>query len=237
MLLPLPLFASSPTMEMTKDDWLSKLKDVAPTVICKGFLEEPSLKKRMDELKIDNEKCMSLIPASFDKCQKQYYSSLPANMNAQSAATWGHTLGECIGTDFATKYLVPNSQSNAPGSSSSSGDIPKDQWLSQLKSLAPTMICNGFFEDESIKKKLQDRGIDNAKCVTLIPASFDKCQNEFYSNLPGTLNAENANTWGHKMGECIGTDFAKQYLVSSEAKSNAPQKSSSPSEASSKDNQ
>ncbi|WED44016.1 hypothetical protein [Legionella cardiaca] len=219
----------SPT-EMTKDDWLGKLKAVAPSVICQGFFEDASLKKRMEELKIDNDKCMSLIPASFDKCQTQYYSGLPATMNRESASKWGHTIGECIGTDFATKYLVStpqgstsasptsdSSQSSNTSSSSQPTEIPKDQWLSQLKTLAPTMICQGFFDDASLKKKFEERNIDNAKCITLIPPSFDKCQNEFYASLPSTLNTDSANTWGHKIGECIGTDFAKKYLVPSTA--------------------
>ncbi|KTD23373.1 Uncharacterised protein [Legionella lansingensis] len=219
MLLPLSTMATSPT-EMTKDDWLAKLKEVAPSVICKGFFEEASLKQRMDDLKIDNAKCTSLIPDSFEKCQKQYYSNLPAMMNKESASKWGHTLGECIGTDFATKYLVSASSPSTASSSTQSVDMPKDKWLEQVKALAPTMICNGFFEDESIKKKLQGRNIDNAKCMTLIPESFDKCQTQYYSSLPSTLNVETANTWGHKIGECIGTDFAKKYLVPAETTTN-----------------
>ncbi|KTD11318.1 hypothetical protein [Legionella jamestowniensis] len=217
VVLPLQSIAASPT-EMTKDDWLGKLKSVAPTVICQGFFEDASLKNRMEELKIDNAKCVSLIPASFDKCQTQYYSSLPATINKESASKWGHTIGECIGTDFATKYLVgtpPGSpDSSASNTTSSSANMSKETWFSQLKSLAPTMICQGFFDDASIKKKLDDRNIDNAKCITLIAPSFDKCQSEYYTNLPSSIDSEAANTWGRKIGECIGTDFAKKYLVS-----------------------
>ncbi len=255
IILPLQGLAAAAPTEMTKDDWLGKLKAVAPSVICQGFFEDASLKKRMEELKIDNDKCISLIPASFDKCQTQYYSGLPATMNKDSAAKWGHTIGECIGTDFATKYLVSNPQASTSSSSdqttssstpsstspstpstspstpstspsspissstpatssdSQSTDISRDQWLAQLKTLAPAMICQGFFGDPSLKKKLEDRSIDNTKCVNLIPASFEKCQNELYSNLPTTLNSDSANTWGHKIGECIGTDFAKKYLL------------------------
>lgn len=223
VVLPLQSFASAaPTTtstptEMTKDDWLGKLKSVAPTVICQGFFEDASLKKRMGELQIDNAKCMALIPASFDKCQTQYYDGLPATVNKESASKWGHTIGECIGTDFATKYLVgtppAGDSSQSTGTSSPSTDMSKDQWLSQLRALAPAMICQGFFDDASLKKKFEDRNIDNAKCITLIPPSFDKCQTQFYSSLPATLNTDSANTWGHKIGECIGTDFAQKYLV------------------------
>jgi hypothetical protein len=215
ILLPFQVLASSSANELTKDDWLGKLKQIAPTVICKGFFDEASLKKRMDELKMDNEKCLSLIPASFDKCQTQYYSSLPDTINQQTASKWGHTIGECIGTDFATKHLVSTEQPATSSAKDSSADIPKDKWLSQLRDLAPTMICNGFFEDASIKKKLEDRGLDKAKCVSLIPISFDKCQTEYYSTLPNMLSPENTNSWGHKLGECIGTDFAKKYFVTS----------------------
>ncbi|CEK11014.1 hypothetical protein [Legionella hackeliae] len=234
VLLPLQGLAASPT-EMTKDDWLGKLKEVAPTVICQGFFEDASLKKRMEELKIDNTKCVSLIPASFEKCQTQYYSSLPSSINKESASKWGHTIGECIGTDFATKYLVATP---TPGSSSSSTDssatgqpseMPKDKWFAQLKSLAPSMICQGFFEDASLKKKLEDRNIDNTKCVSLISPSFEKCQTEFYSSLPATIDNDTANTWGRKIGECIGTDFAKKYLVNAPASTSTPADVETPS--------
>ncbi|ASQ45619.1 hypothetical protein [Legionella clemsonensis] len=215
--LPVSGIAASPT-EMTKDDWLGKLKSVAPTVICQGFFEDAALKKRMEELKIDNAKCVSLIPASFDKCQTQYYSSLPTTINKENASKWGHTMGECIGTDFATKHLIGtppvSSDSSADNTTNSTANMSKDTWFAQLKSLAPTMICQGFFDDASIKKKLNDRNIDNTKCVTLIAPSFEKCQSDYYANLPATIDSKTANTWGRKIGECIGTDFAKKYLIS-----------------------
>lgn len=282
LMLPLQAFASSDTNNLTKDDWLGKLKSIAPTVICKGFFEEESLKKRLNDLKIDNDKCMSLIPASFDKCQTQYYSAIPASINHDNAAKWGHTIGECIGTDFATKYLLgdtspstgtsstnsnptpsssgsvtnpnstnsttstssPSSDSSSPSttnpsststsptssqtstsntsttdttstntSTSSATTFPRDKWLQELKILAPEMICRSFFDDASLKKKFEDKSIDKTKCVSLIPASFDKCQTQYYASLPTTLDSSSATTWGNKIGTCIGADFATKYLT------------------------
>lgn len=222
LFLPMSAFASTAT-EMTKDQWLEKLKTVAPEVICKGFLEEESLQKKFKELNLDKEKCMSLIPPIYDKCQAQYYNSLPATMSRESASKWGRTIGECIGTDFATKYLVPESKTTDSSNSNTSeptGDMTKDKWLEQLKILAPSMICKGFLEDEGLKKKFKERNIDNEKCLTLIPASFDKCQAQYRSSLPETINQESASTWGQKIGECIGSDFATKYLVTNSGPSN-----------------
>ncbi|MDI9819834.1 MULTISPECIES: hypothetical protein [unclassified Legionella] len=217
ILLSLQTVAQSDiSAEYSKDEWLKKLKSVAPEVICKGFFEEESLKKRLQELKIDNNKCIALIPASFDKCKDQHYANLPAKIDRQSASKWGHTLGECIGTDFAIKYLIPDSASGTPAStglSHAKENMAKDQWLTQLETLAPSMICQGFLEEDSLKEKFKAQNIDNTKCMLLIPASFSKCKSKYYSSLPAMINTESASTWGTKIGECVGADFAEKYLT------------------------
>jgi hypothetical protein len=78
-----------------------------PDLICKGFIQDAELKKRFDEIKMTYEQCVSLIPESATKCQNQIYAGIPEKINAQIAGVWGKTLGECIGKDFAEKYLVP----------------------------------------------------------------------------------------------------------------------------------
>ena len=78
-------------------------------VVCKGFLGDTDLKKRLDDLKIDHAKCITLIPDISTKCQQEIYDKIPATINDSSASTWGRALGECIGRNFAEQYLVPKS--------------------------------------------------------------------------------------------------------------------------------
>lgn len=98
---------SSPSSEMTKDSWLSTMTPMLPDLICKGFIQDADLKKRFDEIKMTYEQCVTLIPASTTKCQNELYANIPDKINSTNAATWGRALGECIGKDFAEKYLVP----------------------------------------------------------------------------------------------------------------------------------
>ncbi|CAM2800949.1 hypothetical protein [Legionella worsleiensis] len=93
--------------EMPKDNWLSSMTPLLPDLICKGFLQDADLKKRFDEIKMTYEQCVTLIPASTSKCQNELYAKMPDKINSESAGTWGRSLGECIGRDFAEKYLVP----------------------------------------------------------------------------------------------------------------------------------
>ncbi len=216
--------------EISKDDWLKKLKDIAPTMICKGFLDDEAISKQMKVQNIDDQKCIALIPASFDKCQTENYANIPNTMNRESGSTWGHTMGECIGRDFAVQYLYPTKSDvskpapadavtpapvaiETPAQINSTQDMAKDAWLAQLKMIAPGMICKGFLEEDSLKAKLTEKQIDNAKCLSLIPESFDKCQAQYYTELPATISSDTASTWGHKIGECIGTDFAVKFLT------------------------
>lgn len=98
---------SANASEMPKDSWLSSMTPLLPELICKGFVQDADLKKRFDEIKMTYEQCVTLIPESTTKCQNELYANIPATINAESAATWGRALGECIGKDFAEKFLVP----------------------------------------------------------------------------------------------------------------------------------
>lgn len=98
---------SSSSGEMSKDNWLNSMTPMLPDLICKGFMQDADLKKRFDEIKMGYDKCVSLIPESAKKCRDQIYASIPDKINSETAGTWGRTLGECIGKDFAEKYLIP----------------------------------------------------------------------------------------------------------------------------------
>ena len=99
--------SSTDTTEMSKDTWLNSINPLLPDLICKGFIQDKDLKKRFDEIKMTYEQCVSLIPASATKCQNDLYANIPDKLNSETAGTWGKSLGECIGRDFAEKYLVP----------------------------------------------------------------------------------------------------------------------------------
>lgn len=196
------------TTTQSKDEWLTKLREVVPAMICKNFTENETVNKQLKDANIDYDKCVTLIPASFDKCKDKYHTEIPATINQESASKWGRTIGECIGTDFATTHFVGSR-------SASTQELTKDEWLGKLKAAVPDLICKGFLQDETLSKRLTEVNINYDKCVTLIPASVDKCQNELYAQIPAKITQENAGKWGHSIGECIGKDFALKYLFNS----------------------
>ena len=69
-------------------------------------MNDPDLKQRLETIKMTYDQCVNVIPESVDKCHNQLYASLPAKISNTDASTWGKTLGECIGKDFAMKYLI-----------------------------------------------------------------------------------------------------------------------------------
>jgi hypothetical protein len=97
----------SSSTDMSKKTWLDTVVPMLPSLICKGFMDDADLKQRLDAIKMNYDQCVTAIPASVDKCRTQLYSSIPDKITNTDAATWGKTLGECIGKDFATKYLLP----------------------------------------------------------------------------------------------------------------------------------
>lgn len=93
--------------EISKTTWLNTIVPMLPTLICKGFMGDADLKSRLDSINMDYDKCVSSIPESVSKCQNQLYANIPEKITNTDAATWGKSLGECIGKDFAMKYLLP----------------------------------------------------------------------------------------------------------------------------------
>ena len=218
LLLSAVAIADSPST-MAKDDFLGMLKSRVAVSICKSFTENDTVNKQLMAVSINYDKCVTLIPASYDKCQSQLYSSIPATIDQSSAEKWGNSIGECIGADFAVKYLVAapptttTTPTTPPPADASTSTITKDAWLSSLKAVVPGLLCQGFLQDESIGKQMAKLNLSLEKCTSLIPASFDKCQTELYSSIPATLDDKSAATWGNSLGECIGKDFAIKYLI------------------------
>ncbi|ARG97003.1 hypothetical protein [Legionella micdadei] len=100
--LPAPAFADG----LSKDDWINSLKDLAPAAVCKSFVQDNDLSKRLKEANISYDKCLTLIPTSFDKCQAKYYSQIPDKITKKEAEKWGNNIGMCIGGDFTVNYLL-----------------------------------------------------------------------------------------------------------------------------------
>lgn len=101
--------APSTSTSITKDEWFKSITPLLPDLICKGFENDAQLKKRLDDIKMTHEQCLAAIPESVSKCQQDLYAKIPDKLTDETAATWGKTLGECIGKDFAIKYLIPKS--------------------------------------------------------------------------------------------------------------------------------
>lgn len=209
---------------MKKDEWLNNLKTIAPSIICKGFFDDADLKKRLEDMQITQDKCLTLIPPSYDKCQAKYYGQIPDAIDQDNGSKWGRTIGECIGADFMLSNMSPTgttqestqpstTPSTATPSSSETKPLTKDQWLSDLKTNAPELICKGFLDDPVLKAKFQEKSIDMTQCVALLPDSFDRCKTELYGQLPATLTNDDTSKWGYKIGECIGGDFVKKHIL------------------------
>lgn len=94
---------------ISKDSWLKSVTPLLPDLICKGFENDPQLKKRLDDIKMTYDQCVAAIPDSVSKCQQELYSKIPDKIDNDGASVWGKSLGECIGKDFAIKYLIPKS--------------------------------------------------------------------------------------------------------------------------------
>ena len=104
---------------------------------------------------------------------------------------------------------------SATVTAASATEITKDEWLAKIKEVAPAMMCTSFTKNEGINKQLIAASISYDQCVTFIPESYDKCQKQFYSEIPATINKDIAQQWGDRIGDCISTDFSVRHLVSS----------------------
>lgn len=91
--------------------------------------------------------------------------------------------------------------------------MPKEAWLKELKGLFPIPICASAMEHEAIVATLNEQHIDLKKCInSVIPKLFNRCKKKYYDDLPQIITQESAKKWGEQMGQCIGLDFAMDYL-------------------------
>ena len=90
--------------------------------------------------------------------------------------------------------------------------ITRDAWLEKIKSSAPDALCHGFVDDKGLNTKMTTAKIDFNKCVKLVPAIFDKCQESYYSVIPAVLKNESIAQWGSVLGQCVGSSFATTYF-------------------------
>ena len=91
-------------------------------------------------------------------------------------------------------------------------EIMKDVWLEQVKLSAAVPICKSFIEDEAIAEQMKVHSISYEKCVSLIPSIAEACGKKYDAEMPLDINEEGAEKWGKLIGECIGSDFATNYL-------------------------
>ena len=128
-LLVFPLLAPAATnnkVEMSKDEWLGKIKEIVPEPICKGFMQDETIAKRLKKRNIDLKKCMALIPGITEKCQKKFYDRLPDTITQENVSKWGHSIGECIGAEFVINYVFSDTDSQN-GQKDTSNPIKEDQ--------------------------------------------------------------------------------------------------------------
>lgn len=106
-MLPALSTASVPdsNSDMSRDAWLEAVRVGVAGPVCKSFMGDGTIAMELKARHIDYNKCVLLMPAITDKCEKKYMSSLPMVINDQNAEKWGQLLGECIGNDFAISYL------------------------------------------------------------------------------------------------------------------------------------
>jgi hypothetical protein len=142
---------------------------------------------------------------------------------------------QCIGVSLlfpALSFAATETGTTAPAESTPSTSsattqhavtqVPKDEWLKKIKEVVSEPICKGFMEDASISTRLKEQNISLEKCVTLIPPIAEKCEKKYYDSVPAMITEENAGKWGRMIGECIGADFAVNYLYPGSSTSEAP---------------
>ncbi len=110
-------------------------------------------------------------------------------------------------------YAMAADTEATPPSADSSSEMSKDAWLKAMEPMLPGLICKGFMNDTDLKKRFDELKLTYDQCVTLIPDSEKKCQDQIYASIPDKINSESAGVWGKTLGECIGKDFAEKHLV------------------------
>lgn len=112
-------------------------------------------------------------------------------------------------------YAAVNAEEATPPATTTeqSSDMTKDAWLGAMAPMLPDLICKGFIADADLKKRFDELKMTYEQCVSYIPESSKKCQDQIYASIPEKINGESASVWGKTLGECIGRDFAEKHLV------------------------
>lgn len=92
---------------VSKEEWLAQVKAEASVPICKSFTEDEVISVQMKAHQVSYDSCLTLIPGIAEQCGKKYEALLPATLDGDLSDQWGRTVGECIGNDFAMRYLYP----------------------------------------------------------------------------------------------------------------------------------
>lgn len=118
-----------------------------------------------------------------------------------------------VGLTFNSLIPYIGYAENTPASENSNGTMTKSEWLKAMMPMLPQLICKGFMSDTDLKKRFDELKITYDQCMTYIPESSQKCQDQLYSSIPDTIDNNTAGTWGKNLGECIGKDFAEKHLM------------------------
>ena len=112
LLLPCALFSMEVTdnhsADLSKEMWIEQVKASSAAPICKSFMEDTSIAVQMTAHHISYEQCLSLVSTISETCVNKYSNEFPAIIDDLNADKWGRVLGECIGNDFAKRYLYTN---------------------------------------------------------------------------------------------------------------------------------
>lgn len=93
-------------------------------------------------------------------------------------------------------------------------ETPKNEWIEQVRAQVSVPVCKSFIDDESIAAQMTANDISYDKCLLVLPAITDSCIKEYDARLPAVIDDLSADKWGKIIGECIGNNFAKNYLSS-----------------------
>ena len=103
--MPITVSAVPNLTGTAKNVWIEQVKMAVSIPVCKSFIEDSTIGMQMKARNINYDKCVSLMPAVTDTCLQKFEPSLPETLNDESAEKWGRFIGECIGNNFAMRYL------------------------------------------------------------------------------------------------------------------------------------
>jgi hypothetical protein len=124
-----------------------------------------------------------------------------------------YALADDTAASIPSKSIQSTTTSPTTSSEQAIPDLSKDAWLKAMTPMLPELICKGFMNDAELKKRFNELKLTYNQCMTMIPDSTKKCQDQIYARIPAEINSESAGVWGKTLGECIGKDFAEKHLI------------------------